>query len=155
MRIKNLPGFFLVFFVTASLLLSSANNAQAEFMGHRFGLGLGVAQLGDSKTYVAAGAEYEYRVMPMLGLGGFANYVFSSPGITLIGLPMVYFHPLENDWYINASPIAQFGTGNTEYGVRFGTRIPIELGPVAIIPQASVDFIGGRKYLIFGLGIGI
>lgn len=141
------------FFAFFLLLLST--QANAEYNGHRFGLGLGVAQLGDSKAYVAVGAEYEYRLSPMWGLGGFANYVFSNPGVTLAGLPMVYFHPLEDDWYINASPIVQFGAGDTEYGARVGTRIPIYMGPVAVVPQISVDFIAGHRNLIFGLGIGI
>lgn len=159
MSIKNFCRFLLVLFATptfvTAVLFTTAESAHAEYNGHRFGLGVGVAQLSDNKTYVAVGAEYEYRLEPMLGIGGFANYVFSTPGLTLIGLPMVYFHPLSNDWYINAAPIAQFGGSKTEYGVRLGTRIPIALGPVSIVPQASVDFIAGGRNLIFGLGIGI
>mgnify|MGYP000555958411 CR=1 FL=1 len=141
----------------AAFAFTTSSVANAEIDGHRLSIGAGVVQLGDSShTYFALSGEYEYRLDPMLGLGTFVNYVFSDPGVTLIGLPEVFFHPLSNGWYINAAPIAQFASGySTHFGVRLGTRIPIELGALSIIPQVAVDFINGGRNLIFGLGISI
>jgi hypothetical protein len=132
-------------------------NSFAEANGHRLGVGVGVAQIGDSShTYVAIGGEYEYRMDDYLGLGTSFTYVFSDPNYTLLALPQAYLHPLKGDWYINAAPLFQFGGGiGTHVGARVGTRLPLYLGALTIIPQVNVDFINGGRNLLFGIGLAI
>ena len=151
----------MAFTAIAILSASMAQSAHAEdsMPEKRFSLGggLGVTQLaGSSQAFVSAGLEFEYRVTPLLGLGAFSNYVFASPGVGIVGLPQVYIHPLGGDWYINVAPMAQFGGGaDTRFGARVGTRIPLQLGSATIIPQVSVDFIGGGQNWMYGLGVAI
>jgi hypothetical protein len=167
MQIFNLEfntGFkrtLLAFAAISIFSVSQALPAYAEdtMPEKRFSLGggLGVTQLaGSSQAFVSAGLEFEYRVTSLIGLGAFSNYVFASPGVGIVGLPQVYIHPLGGDWYINVAPMAQFGGGaDTRFGARVGTRIPLQLGSAMIIPQVSVDFIGGGQNWMYGLGVAI
>ena len=111
---------------------------------------------GDPLIFLSSGAEFEYRVDSILGVGAFGNYIFANPGISLIGVPEVFVHPLGGDWYINAAPIFEIGTNiGTHVGLRIGTRVPIALGAISLIPQVAVDFIDGQRNLILGFGIQI
>lgn len=142
--------------VLASLGLNFS--ASAEMPDKRLSLngGLGITQLsGSNQAFVAAGLEFEYRLTEYWGAGAFGNYVFSSPGVGILGAPQVYFHPLAGDWYINAAPMFQFGGGSTQVGARIGTRVPLLLGSVLLVPQVAVDFIGGGQNWWYGLSIGI
>lgn len=131
-------------------------SANADYT-HRLGLGIGVVHLNNpSQTSFELGGEYEYRFEPILGVGTQVNYIFSSPSIVLLAIPVLYVHPLAGDWIIHGSPIFEFGSGiSTQVGVRLGTRIPIPLGVITILPSVAVDFIGGGEDLIFGVGIQI
>lgn len=131
--------------------------AQAEYEGHRLGIGVGIAQVGDSShSYFAIGGEYEYRMDDFFGLGMSGNYVFSDPAFGLLAVPQGYLHPLAGEWYINAAPLFQFGGGlGTHLGIRVGTRLPLHLGALSIIPQVNIDFINGGRNLLFGIGIAI
>lgn len=148
---KLIPSSVLALVLT--LLFASSSFAEAN--GNRLGLGVGLAEIKDS-TYFAVEGEYEYRLDSFLGLGTSFNYVFSDPGFVLIAVPQGYLHPLKTDWYINAAPLFQFGGGlGTHVGVRLGTRLPISIDVVSIIPQFNIDFINGGRNLHFGLGIAI
>jgi hypothetical protein len=144
-----------------ALMISTftASTAFAEYEGHRLGIGIGLAQVetdNTSNSYLAIGAEYEYRFEPYWGLGFAGNYILSDPNFTRLAAPQVYFHPLEGSWYINAAPLFQFGGGgSTKVGARLGTRLDLSLGPVSIIPQINIDFIDSGHTWIFGIGIAI
>jgi hypothetical protein len=107
-----------------------------------------------SGTNFEIGAEYECRMDPIFGLGGFMNYIFSDPSLTFIGLPEVFVHPLAGDFYVAASPLLETGVG-THLGVRFATRLPIPIGIAILVPSLAIDFINGGKIYWFGLGIAI
>jgi hypothetical protein len=137
--------------------LMAAPPTDAEYRRFALSGGVGVTQLaGSNQASVSAGLEFEYRLEPMWGVGAFGSYVFASPGIAQIGFPQVYLHPLGGDWYINAAPIAQFGgAAGTQFGLRVGTRAPLHFGVFMIVPQVAIDFIGGGRNLMFGIGIGV
>ncbi|MDR3605750.1 MAG: hypothetical protein P4M08_00040 [Oligoflexia bacterium] len=145
----------LKFFAFAlGILLPIAAHADYD---QRLSVGLGFAQLNNpSQTAFALGAEYEYRPDPMLGIGAVGNYIFANPGITFLGAPDLFLHPLATDWLLSASPIVEFGSSvGTHVGVRLGTRIPIPLGSIAIVPEFAVDIISGGPGYLFGFGIEI
>jgi len=137
--------------LAALLLISSLANADYS---QRFSLGAGAAVFNNSSSvFFELGGEYEYRVSSFLGLGGFASYIFSSPGLTEIGLPEVFLHPFGNQFFFSASPIIEFGSGmSTQGGVRLGTRLPIPLGAFTVVPSFAVDFINSSRVYIIGLG---
>ena len=140
-------------FLIVLSMLCGATHASAAYSS-RLSLGAGIAAFNNSSAYFTVSGEYEQRVDAMLGIGGFANYVFSQPGFALIGLPEGFLHPLGGDWYVSAAPIVEFGSGrSTELGARLGTRIPLPLGVFTLIPTFAVDFIGGGEDYLFGLGL--
>jgi hypothetical protein len=138
----------------ASFVLLSVSGAQADY-NQRLSIGVGAAQLSHpSQTEFELGAEYERRVNPFLGLGATANYIFFTPGITFLGIPDVFLHPLASELLVSAAPLMEFGADvGTHVGVRLGTRIPLPLGVISFIPEASVNIISGGPHYIFGLGI--
>jgi hypothetical protein len=146
----------LLLFALAILSFLAAP-AHAAGCGHHLGVGAGVVHLQrPSETDFDLGVEYECRMNPFVGLGGFGNYIFSSPGILMLGAPEFYLHPLAGDFYINASPILETGSAvGTHVGARIGTRIPIPLALFVLEPSLAVDFIAGGRIYWFGLGVRI
>ena len=131
--------------------------ASAAACGHRLGVGAGLVHFDHpSETDFEIGAEYECRMDLLLGLGGFGNYSFSNPGVTLLGAPEIFLHPLGSDFYVAGSPIIEFGSAvGTHLGLRLATRVPLPLGLFFLVPSFAVDFINGQRIYWFGLGIAI
>ena len=142
--------------VLVLFFLSCGVAERAHAIGdNRFSLSGGVMVLTrPSQTVFQIGAEFEHRADPFVGYGLQGNYLFTTPAYALLAAPMVYLHPIASDWFISAAPLFEFNSGVT-VGGRVGTRLPITLGMVSVIPSASVDFIGGRQNFIFGLGVQI
>ncbi len=141
-------------FLVLGLLMAAPQFAHADYQ-QRFSLGAGVLVFNNpSGTYFELGAEYEYRENAFIGLGGFANYIFSSPGIVELGAPELFFHPFATEFLLDVSPIIEFGSGiTTEVGARFGTRLPIPFGVFTLVPIFAVDVISGGP--LYNIGIGI
>lgn len=134
--------------------LGSAPRAAADY-SQRFSLGIGLEHLhGPNETELLLGGEYEYRSDLFLGWGGSADYIFSSPGITQVAVPELFVHPLGTDFLVSVAPLLEFGSQTgTHLGARFGTRVPIPLGVVTLVPIAGYDFIAGGPNFTIGLGI--
>jgi hypothetical protein len=143
--------------VLVFLSFAGAPRAEAGSCRHRLGIGAGVVHLDTpNETDFEVGAEYECRMDSILGVGGFVDYIFSNPGITLIGVPQMYLHPFGGDFYLAASPLLETGSAvGTHVGARLSTRVPIPIGSIAIVPSFAVDFINGGNIYWFGLGIAI
>ena len=146
----------IVLALVALSVFALSPSARADFSQHRLSVGVGIVHLSyPSETDFELSAEYEYRFTPMFGAGALGSYIFSSSGIALLGAP-VFFHPFEGDLLFLAAPIVEFGSSiTTQAGVRLGTRVPLPMGVVTIVPSFAVDFIAGGRDYIFGLGIQI
>jgi len=129
-------------------------DAHADYQ-QRIELGAGIVSTNNpAQTNLEISAEYEYRIEPKLGYGLSANYIFSNPGILLLAVPEAFLHPLEGDWLISGAPLLEFGPGSsTNIGLKIGTRVPIPLRSVTLIPEVAVDFIANGPITVFGLGI--
>ena len=150
--LKITSSRFLLITLSAVFLFTLPTPARADY-SQRLELGAGVLiQNNPSQAIFELGAEYEKRMNAMIGLGGFARYLFSTPGMTDIGVPEVFLHPFTTEFFVSAAPMIQFGSG-TDVGVHFGTRLPIPLGIVSLIPTAALELIAGQTNLILGLGI--
>ena len=136
-------------------LFLSLSSTRAFAAGDHVSVGAGLINFPTpSKTYFELSLEYEHRYDAYFGVGGFGSYVFSTPAITILGVPEVFFHPMAGTWVITASPIFQFYSGNTDTGVRLGTRFRLPAGLFTLLPSVAVDFINGVHQYTFGLGIG-
>lgn len=144
---------FLLWCVTLATVeaLGFAGVAHAD----RIELGAGiVTQSHPSETNLELGVEFENRWDAMLGVGGAANYIFSSPGVTLVAVPEGFLHPFGGDFLVSAAPLLEFGSGTgTHLGARFGTRVPLPMGVLTLIPEIALDMINGSNILVFGLGL--
>ncbi len=138
----------------AGFLVSSLSHAQSS---NRFSLAGGVMFLSNpSRTAFDIGAEFEHRADSFIGYGGQANYLFSDPSIGLLGAPMVFIHPIANDWFVSAAPLFQVVTGSgLSVGGRLGTRIPMSFGLLSLIPSGTVDFVNGGRIVSVALGVQI
>jgi hypothetical protein len=137
------------------LLSIFIHEARADYYEQRFSLGVGIAQVNNpSQTSLEIGAEYEYRFAPMLGAGALVDYIFSNPSITYLGAPEVFLHPFATDFLLSAAPLIKI-SDTTSVGVRLGTRIPIPLGLITLVPIFAVDLISGGPDYIYGLGFQI
>lgn len=137
------------------LTWSTSASAAIEKDGHRFSLSGGLVVVNEQSSF-ALSAEYEYRIQEFYGIGGQANYVFSSQAFSQVAAPGFYLHPLQGEWYISASPVFYFGSGmDTLVGARFTTRLPLAIEILTLIPTVGVDLIQGGPNYIFGLGIAI
>jgi hypothetical protein len=141
-----------VFFVC--IVIGSALPARADYT-RRISLGVGVVHLNNpSQTDFAVSAEFEERLDAFFGLGAQGNYIFSTPGITFLGAPEIFIHPLGGEFLVSASPLVEFGSSTgTHWGTRLGTRIPVPFGLFTLVPTFAVDFIAGGKDYLFGIGI--
>jgi len=141
------------FVLLTGLILLSPMSARADHLS----FGAGITHLGNpNQTDFEIGGEYEHNLDAFFGVGLEANYVFANPSVTMIGAPEGFVHPLGTDFFVSAAPLFEFSSGfSTQVGVRFGTKIPLPLGVLILIPLASVDFINGGTNFSFGLGIQI
>jgi hypothetical protein len=129
----------------------------AQACVHRLGVGAGLVHVEEpSSTSFEIGAEYECRMNPFVGIGGFGNHIFADPGVTLLGAPEVFLHPLGGGFYVAASPLVEFGDAvGTHVGARLASRLPIPLGLFLLVPSVAVDFVRGTRIYWISLGIGI
>jgi hypothetical protein len=130
--------------------------AKADYT-QRLDLSAGIAEIKNpAGSDFTLGIEYEYRMSPLLGIGAFGSYIFSTPGITFIGWPQLSVHPFSTEFLVSVSPVVETGGDvGSHVGVRFGTRLPIPVGAIEIIPTFAIDLISGGPNYIYGLGIQI
>ena len=144
----------LFLFGLSFLIFSTNASASIEKDGHRFSLSGGAVVI-NNQTSFAIGAEYEYRVKPLYGIGAQANYIFSSAAFTVVSAPIFFLHPLEGDWYISGAPVFYLASGTTKAGLRFTTRMPLNIEVLTLVPTLGIDIISGGPNYIFGLAFGI
>ena len=134
-------------------LLGITHPAHADYT-QRLSLGVGIVSFQNpSETELEFGAQYEYRVQPMWGLGIFTNVIFTNPLIVDIGVPEVSWHPFEGAFLISGAPLIEVGDPDgTHVGIHFGTRLPIHLGTFTLIPIFGIAFIDSSTRIDYGLG---
>ena len=94
--------------VVAALTLTQTAKADPE---GRLSLGVGIITLGKpSQTGAEISAEYEHRYSKQLGYGGMISYVFVSSGVTMLGIPEGFLHPLGGDWILYGMPLIEMGS---------------------------------------------
>lgn len=141
-----------------ALLLKSMFAHGAIISGdHRFSLNGGLIHLNNpNQTSFSVSAEYEYKLMPIFGIGGQGSYIFADNAITQLALPGAYLHPLAGDWYVSASPVFYLQSGaDDRVGARFTTYMPLALNIMTLTPVFGVDVIKGGPNYLFGLGLSI
>jgi hypothetical protein len=135
-------------------LLVTTTSAHADYT-QRLSLGVGIVSFQNpNESEFEFGAEYEYRLNPTWGLGLFTNVIFTNPLIVDIGAPEAFWHPFGSEFLISGAPLIELGQPDgTHVGVHFGTRLPLHLGALTIVPIFGIAFIESSTRIDYGLGL--
>lgn len=115
---------------------------------------VGVTDPDDAPAETTLGLEYEYRLSGNWGAGLIAERTDEAHhgyGAT-VGVALVHYH------FDNLRVSAGFGKEwvddhGSEWLQRIGLAYDIELGPVALAPTISLDFIDGEQVPVYGLAV--
>ena len=134
-----------VFLAMLSVEAASQSGTQDQ---QSIGVFVGNTQNGSSHGFTL-GAEYEYRLTELIGVGGLAEYASGDFDSLTIGVP-VTFHPL-GGWAFQLAPGLSFNSG-TNLLFRIGAGYEFEIAPKwSLVPEFNVDFVDGETELVYGL----
>lgn len=131
------------------------DHASSHYPAHIVGIFTGITD-GDTSDFTF-GAEYEFRINEMFGVGGVVEYTSAAhhdDGVT-VALAAVHVHPygglrltggIGKEWIGGEHPHS-----DTLY--RLGAAYDIEIGNfgLAIAPTFNVDFVGSHETYVYGL----
>lgn len=143
---------------------------------HRHHLGLTLAATSHlekgGNTYFTLGAEYEYRISKLIGIGVIGELIFAEHTEYLFALPL-FFHVTESLWFRIAPGYeiahhseegkdvhAKEGHGNGEnctqkakFLTRIGAGYNLNAGGFIITPTVDLDFFKSQTSLVWGINI--
>jgi hypothetical protein len=146
--------FYLACVVVVVAGMVGSTHVQAADWGgeqHHLSGFLGGSKDG-SKSGFTVGAEYEYRMSEMYGIGGLFEYAGGDFEETLLGVPL-FIHP-HMGWRFVVAPGLEFN-GSTDFFIRTGVGYDFGIGEGwTLTPSFSVDWIDRDETLVYGLYIG-
>lgn len=112
----------------------------------------GVDEIGRDEGF-AIGIDYEYRLSPKWGVGGFAEAVTGAERSFVAGL-QGYWHAVA-DLVLVAGPGVERRDGEAEGVFRIGAfyEFPLQTGFV-LSPGIFYDFVEGDDVVVYGINIG-
>ena len=113
------------------------------------------AAFHDGKTATFTGFEYEYRVGPLFGVGGFIDTTFSGFDLAAIGA-VANFHPTDR-WKVLAGLGVErkIGGDKDKALLRVGAAYEFHVGNGTIAPVIVYDFLEDTKDVLYaGVAIG-
>ncbi|MFC2164527.1 hypothetical protein ACFLT2_05965 [Acidobacteriota bacterium] len=174
----TLLTFFLV--VSFHLPLLAEEEEHGETHGHHFHrhhLGVTLAATSHlekgGSTYFTLGAEYEYRLSPLFGIGLIGELIFGKETEYLFALPF-FIHVTESLWFRIAPGLevahhseesgdshGEENHGNGEHSsqkakflTRIGAGYNFNAGGFIITPTIDLDFLRSQTSLVWGITIG-
>jgi len=172
-----LTVFFVVSFNLSLLAEEEEHGETHEHHFHRNHLGVSLAattQLAEGAgTHFILGADYEYRLSQLIGIGVIGELIFAEETEYLFALPL-FLHVTESLWFRVAPGFevahhseeegdvhAEEDHGNgdhtskeTEFFMRIGVGYGIVVGGFTITPIIDLDFFRKHTSLVWGISIG-
>ncbi len=146
--------------VLAVITVLAYTTVQAEEHGehhspHVGGLFLGATIPEEGSTEVTIGAEYEYRINEMIGVGGIVEYTPEAEegDGALVTIAALHIHPMERLRLTvgGGMEFVDSDEADDEPLFRVGAAYDIELGNnLAIAPTVAVDFVDGDHAVVVG-----
>lgn len=126
--------------------------AHEEFHRHHVGLLLGNTEEGHENGFTI-GADYEYRLKELVGLGGVTEYIGGDfYSFVLAGL--VFIHPYKNLRFV-LGPGFENRDSESKFLLRAGIGYRFHVGKAwTIAPEFNVDFFERDEALVYGVSIG-
>lgn len=146
------------------------HGTHSEHRHHIAGLVAATTNLDGNHTDFTLGGDYQYRLSPRLGVGGFGEVIFAEHTERLLGISL-YFYPVESLWLRTGSGVVfvkesseeheehssatdQPTTTESKFLFRFGAGYNFEMGGLTITPSLDLDLVCNSRALVWGLGIG-
>jgi len=174
----TLMTVFLVFSIHFPLLAEEEEHGEThEHRFHRNHLGVSLAattQLEEGGgTHFTLGADYEYRLSQLIGIGVIGELIFAEETEYLFALPL-FLHVTESLWFRIAPGFevahhskeegdvhAEEDHGNgdhtsqeTEFFMRIGVGYGFIAGGFTITPTVDLDIFRKHTSLVWGISIG-
>ena len=122
---------------------------EEHFGPHRIELLLGNTH-DDGENGFTIGVGYEYRISPLVGVGGLIESVTGEDREWILLVP-VLFHPYKGWRFLLGPGFEGNRTKDNEFVFRVGAAYEFEIGRWAIAPQFNLDFVDNRKVPVFGV----
>jgi len=104
-------------------------------------------------TAITFGLDYQYRLTPLVGIGGLIDHAAGDIKSTLLGAA-AFLHFLS--WEITLAPAVEFVGDETNFTFRVGLAYEISLPAFSISPALNLDTErGGELSVVYGLSFGI
>lgn len=144
-----------VLLITIWFIPAGAEDQQSvheKFHRHHIGLLLGNTEEGHENGFTI-GADYEYRLKELVGLGGVAEYIGGDfDSFVLAGL--VFIHPYRDLRFV-LGPGFEKRDGEYNSFLRVGVGYRFHVGKAwTIAPEFNVDFGERDEALVYGVSIG-
>jgi hypothetical protein len=156
-KTKLFQACLLAFCITIfplGIMAEEAEHSPAEGVHahrHHVALFLGATHT-DEEDEFSIGMDYEYRLNPLLGLGGIAEYT-GGEHETTIAAAAFFIHPFKALRLV-LGPGFESGGDEKEFLLRVGASYHIPVGKLTLAPEFNVDFVDGNKNLVYGISLG-
>ena len=127
----------------------------SEEMEHRNSvkLFLGNTHTSEDENAFSMGLSYEYRIVPLIGVGALAEYAAGDIESWILGAPLT-LHPYRGLSLV-AMPGAEIDEHDTNFLFRLGIGYDFELGRGwSIAPEFNADFVDSEIDYVFGVSLG-
>jgi hypothetical protein len=145
----------------AAVLASSEEGHVHEGHAHRHHVALflgGAIRDEDHETEsgFALGADYEYRLHPLIGAGVLVEVATGNLREVLVLAP-VALHPWRDLRLVVAPGVEIPEEGDAEFALRLGIgyTVPIGSGRFSITPEFNADLIDGAPTYVAGVSLGV
>jgi len=128
------------------------HSVHEKFHRHHVGLLLGNTQEGHENGFTI-GADYEYCLKELVGLGGVVEYIGGDfDSFVLAGL--VFIHPYRDLRFV-LGPGFENRDSENKFFLRAGVGYRFHIGKAwTIAPEFNVDFFERDEALVYGVSIG-
>jgi hypothetical protein len=128
-----------------------SEHGRAHEHRHHLALFLGATHT-DEEDEFSIGIDYEYRLKPILGVGGVVEYTGGDLETTVV-VAALFIHPYDQ-WRLVLAPGFENEDGDNEFLFRVGVSYQFPVGRWTISPEFNVDFVDGEENLVYGLSFG-
>jgi hypothetical protein len=156
-KVKLRFACIFLFFLTLVPLEILAEEAEHSEKGgvhdhrHHLALFLGATHT-DEEDEFSIGIDYEYRLKPILGVGGLVEYTGGVLETTVVAAAL-FIHPYD-EWRLVLAPGFENEGSDNEFLFRAGVSYQFPVGKWTISPEFNVDFVDGEENLVYGLSFG-
>jgi len=144
------------------------SHEEGEHERHHIGIFFGATtNLDDEETDFSLGLDYEYRLLPQLGIGLLGEVTFAENEVFIVGVP-IFLHPSKG-LILGVAPGVEISDEiaeteaeggeqlletKTNFLLRFIAAYEMEFNGLTLAPTVSLDLVDGEESLVYGISLG-